>query len=73
MARDRCVTAMKIYFPFIVLVYDYQKLVETSQKCANMLRESFEMKGRVTRDTTIIRHRKNQEVQIKCLPTHLKN
>ena len=32
MARDRCVTAMKIYFSFIVLVYDYLKLVETSQK-----------------------------------------
>ena len=37
-----------------------------------MLRESFEMKGRVTRDNRIIRHRKNQEVQIKCLTTHLK-
>ena len=73
MARDRCVTAMKIYFPFIVLVYDYLKLVKTSQKWQHMLRESFEMKGRVTRDNTVIRHRKNQEVLIKCSSTHLKN
>ena len=41
MARDRCVTAMKIYFPSIVLVYDYLKLVKTSQKCATYVEGKF--------------------------------